>query len=66
MEQLVEFITSVGFPMAAAIFIYMDSRKDKDRMFDALDKFGDRMENFDRTLQSIDNRLQDLERKGDR
>lgn len=62
MEQgIVNLITTLGFPMVACIVIYMDSRKDKDRLYTALDNFGDKMDKFDLTLQSIDKRIQDLE-----
>ena len=62
MEPVVELITTLGFPMLACMVIYFDSRKDKERLYEALDKFGDKMDKFDGTLQSIDKRLQDLEK----
>lgn len=49
--------------MVACIVIYMDSRKDKDRLYTALDQFGDNMDRFDLTLKSIDKRLADLEER---
>ena len=63
MENIAELITSIGFPMVAAIVIYLDSRKDKDRLYNALDAFGDKLDKFDFTLQGIDKRLQDVEDK---
>ena len=63
MEQFVEIIATFGFPMCACIAIYMDSRKDKERLFDTIDAFGDKLDKFDDTLQGIDRRLADLEEK---
>ena len=62
-QEVVNLITSLGFPMVAAIVIYADSRKDKDRLYNALDKFGDKLDKFDTTLQGIDKRLEDVEDK---
>ena len=62
-QEVVNLITSLGFPMVAAIVIYTDSRKDKDRLYNALDKFGDKLDKFDTTLQGIDKRLEDVEDK---
>ena len=63
MEMIIELATTIGFPMAAAIVIYWDSRKDKERLFDTIDAFGDKMDKFDITLQGIDKRLGDLEER---
>lgn len=74
MEEMVNLITQVGFPMVACIVIYMHSEKKaqeqrednkarEDRMFTQLDKFGDAMDRFDTTLKNIDNRLKVLEDK---
>ena len=63
MQELINIITTLGFPMVACIIIYLDSRKDKERLYTALDNFADNMEKFDLTLKSIDKRLEDLERK---
>lgn len=65
MEQLIDVITSLGFPMVACVVIYMDSRKDKDRLYTALDTFGDKMDKFDYTLQTINARLEKVEQKID-
>ena len=62
MNEIAELIATFGFPMCACIAIYLDSRKDKEKLYEALDKFGEKMDKFDGTLQSIDKRLQDLEK----
>ena len=62
MQEVINIITTLGFPMVACIVIYLDSRKDKDRLYTALDSFGDKMDKFDATLKSIDKRLEDVER----
>ena len=62
MEQLVDLVATLGFPMLGCIVIYFDSRKDKEKLYDALDKFGDKMDKFDDTLQKIDKRLENLEK----
>ena len=68
MQEVTNIITTLGFPMVACIVIYLDSRKDKERLYNTIDefgktliKFGDKMDNFDNTLKSIDRRLEDLE-----
>ena len=63
MESIINIITTLGFPMVACIVIYLDSRKDKERLYDALDTFGDKLDKFDYTLQGIDKRLQEVEAK---
>ena len=63
MQEIINIITTLGFPMVACIVIYIDSRKDKDKLYQALDHFGDNMERFDDTLKSIDKRLGELEER---
>ena len=63
MQEIINIITTLGFPMVACIVIYLDSRKDKERLYNALDHFGDNMERFDTTLQSIDKRIEALEER---
>lgn len=61
--EVLELITNIGFPMAFCIIIYLDSRKDKERLFNTIDSFGEKMDKFDQTLQGIDTRLKELEER---
>ena len=61
--DMLDVITNIGFPMAFCLIIYFDSRKDKERMYDTLDRFGDKLDKFDQTLQGIDTRLNKLEER---
>ena len=58
---MLDLIATLGFPMVACMVIYLDSRKDKERLYEVLDNFGDKMDKFDTTLNSIDKRLAELE-----
>lgn len=62
MDQITNLITSIGFPMVACIVIYLDSRKDKERLYSILEEFGVKLDKFDGTLKSIDSRIHDLEK----
>ena len=63
MNEIVDLISTFGFPMVLCGLFYMDSRKDKERLYKALDNFGDKMDKFDQTLQGIDHRLTELEER---
>ena len=61
MDEIVQLVSTIGFPMVACVYIYMDSRKDKERLYDTIDKFGDTLTKFGDTMECIDHRLERLE-----
>ena len=63
MEQFFDMISTFGFPMVLCVVLYMDARKDKERLYKTLDDFGVKMDNFDQTLKGIDHRLTELEER---
>lgn len=73
MQEIVQVINTVGFPIACVIacgyFIYKttqqnreDNKEREDKMYEQLDKFGDNLSKFNDTLNKIDSRLEAVER----
>lgn len=56
-----DVISSVGLPVALCVWYVWQSSKDKTRLYDVIDKFGEQMNKFNETLITIDSRLQNLE-----
>lgn len=74
MDDVIQAISTIGFPIVACIgaclFIYNDRKVDRDeeskreeRFFKQLTDFNDTLSNFNATLQTIDKRLAQLEEK---
>lgn len=74
MEQIVQIISTLGFPIFCAIALgyvgykfLQESRADnlrrEDRLFSQLEKFGESLDNFNTTLIKIDARLEAVEEK---
>lgn len=73
MQDVVNMINTVGFPIACVIacgyFIYktnqqnrQDNKDREDKMYKQLDKFGDNLDKFNDTLNKIDSRLEAVEK----
>ena len=74
MEQIVQIISTLGFPVFCALALgyigykfLQESRADnirrEDRLFSQLEKFGESLDNFNTTLIKIDARLEAVEKQ---
>lgn len=74
MDQVVQIISTLGFPIFVALALgyigykfLQESRADnirrEDRLFSQLEKFGESLDNFNTTLIKIDARLEAVEKK---
>lgn len=72
MNDIVNIISTVGFPIASCIlymiYIYKDKQqtreehlKREDKLMEQLSKFNEIMNNFNDTLISLDNRIEHIE-----
>lgn len=74
MDNVIQAIATVGFPIVAcigiALFIYQDRKaereenvKREERFFNQIDNFNKSLNKFNGTLEGIDKRLEKIEEK---
>lgn len=56
-----EMISTMGLPIVLCVFYVWQSTKEKDRLYNALELFGQQLNAFNTTLTAIDKRLENVE-----